>query len=78
MIRTCRLEEFVGEVIQMHNDEQKEKTLWDVWLHRIFDKSYNEFMESIGEGSGVKTSDEELAEIVSDNRNMLKSFIPEG
>lgn len=77
MIRTCRLEEFVNEVIQMHNDEQKEKTLWDVWLHRIFDKSYNEFMESIGEGTGSTASKEELADIVKDSQSMLNTFVPE-
>lgn len=77
MIRTCRFESFVGEVIKMHNDEHKEKAMWDVWLHRIFDKSYSEFMEDIGEGEGSTATKEELAGIVSESQNMLDSFVPE-
>lgn len=51
--------------------------MWDVWLHRIFDKSYSEFMEDIGEAPGSTATKEELANIVSESQNMLDSFIPE-
>ena len=73
MIRTNRLCEFVEEVITMHNEEHKEKTLWDVWLHRVFDKSFNDFVASL-EGSGAAPTTEETAAIVSESKNMLNGF----
>ena len=76
MIRTGRLYEFVDEVITMHNEEHKEKTMWDVWLHRVYDKSFNDFVESL-EGSGTAPTQEETAAIVSDSQNMLNNFKPE-
>lgn len=73
MIRTGRLYEFVDEVIAMHNEEHKEKTMWDVWLHRVFDKSFNDFVDSL-EGSGAAPTNEQTAAIVTESQNMLNNF----
>lgn len=73
MIRTSRLCEFVDEVITMHNEEHKEKTMWDVWLHRVFDKSFNDFVNSL-EGSGAAPNNEQTAAIVSESQSMLNNF----
>lgn len=60
----------------MHNEEHKEKTMWDVWLHRVYDKTFNDFVDSL-EGSGTAPTQEETAAIVSDSLNMLNNFKPE-
>ena len=47
MLRTHRLTEFVNQFVETYNEEQKDKALWDIWLHRVFDKSYNEFVAGL-------------------------------
>ena len=47
MIRAGKLCEFVEGLVKRYNDEQREKVIWEVWLHRIFDKSYPDFVDSI-------------------------------
>lgn len=76
MIRTHRLYEFVNELVNMHNEEEKDKTLWDVWLHRVFDKSYNEFMEALGENKKAAPTQEEITNIVEETQVMLSGFVP--
>jgi len=66
--------EFVDEIIRMHNEENKEKTLWDVWLHRVFDKSFNDFVEGL-EGRAAP-AEEDVANIVSETQSILDSFKP--
>lgn len=76
MLRTGRLEEFVVEVITIHNEEYKDKTLWDIWLHRVFDKSFAEFSQSLDDKNTEELSEEEVANIVADTKNMLNGFSP--
>lgn len=64
--------EFVDELIQMHNEESKDKALWEVWLHRVHDKSYADFAQSLEPRK--EAPQEEVANIVMDARNTLKAF----
>lgn len=43
MIRAGRLHEFVCEIIDIRNEEQEEKVMWEYWLHKDFERSYTEF-----------------------------------
>ncbi len=74
MIRTGRFEEFVGEVINIHNEETKDKTLWEIWLHRIFDKSFADFKDSLEPKHEKAPTKEEVASIVDETRNILNGF----
>ena len=76
MLGTGRLDEFVNEVITIHNEEYKDKTLWDIWLHRVFDKSFAEFSQSLDDKNTEELSEEEVANIVADTKNMLNGFSP--
>ncbi len=76
MIATGRLCEFVDELIAIHNEEYRDKTLWELWLHRVFDRSYHDFVESLdGDGARVAT-DEEVRGIVEETKSMLSRFRP--
>lgn len=76
MIRTHRLYEFVNKLVDMHNEEEKDKTLWDVWLHRVFDKSFNEFMEALEGNKKAAPTQEEIKNIVNETQAMLNGFVP--
>jgi len=74
MIRTGRFEEFVCEVIEIHNEEQKDKTLWEIWLHRIYDKSFADFAQSLEPKDKKAPTNEEVAGIVRETHNILNGF----
>lgn len=75
MIRTRRFYEFVREFIEMHNEETKEKTLWEFYLHRVFDVSFQDFKDSLPQEVDVP-SDAEIAETIFCSSDMLNSFNP--
>lgn len=75
MIRTRRFLEFVQELIQTHNEDIREKTLWEFYLHKVFDESYQDFKDSLPEEVSIP-SDAELAETISCSANILNGFNP--
>ena len=78
MIRTRRFEEFVLELVRMHNEEMEDKTLWEIWLHRIFDKGFDEFKKSLGsKKEKAAPTQEEVKSIAMDSRNILAGFVPD-
>ena len=76
MMRTHRLYEFVNKMIELHNEEEKDKTLWDVWVHRVFDKSFPEFMEALECKKEAAPTQEEVRNIVLETKTMLNGFVP--
>ena len=78
MIKTRRLEEFVMELVQLHNEEMEDKTLWEIWLHRIFDKTFADFKASLGmENETAAPTQEETESIVQESYDLLAGFVPD-
>ena len=78
MIRTRRLEEFVIELVQMHNEEMEDQAHWEIWLHKCFDKSFADFKEALGIGNETAApTQEETESIVRDSYDLLNSFVPD-
>lgn len=77
MLATGRFDEFVAEFIKRYNTETDEKAMWEVWLHRVFDKSFKEFKTSLGmnEASAAPTHDEQI-EAVRRSLQILNGFHP--
>ena len=75
MIRTRRFSEFINEVIKIHNKEQDEKTSWEFFLHRVFDMSYKEFLDSLPKEEQAATK-EDIAATVTNSADLLRSFNP--
>lgn len=76
MIQTGRFSEFVKEFIELDNSKREEEQTWQVYLHKVFDKSYNEFRESL-KSTGETMSESEIGTTVKDSKNILANFIPE-
>ena len=47
MIDTGRFEEFVTNFVLTVNKEKSDKIEWEFFLHKVFDKSYNEWQEEV-------------------------------
>lgn len=43
MLITGRFSDFVSELMRIRNEEKDDQTLWEYFLHRVFDKSYADF-----------------------------------
>lgn len=76
MIRAGKLCDFVEGLVKRYNDEQREKVIWEIWLHRVFDKSYPEFVEELEKGKEKPVSNEQVLEIVEDSKAILRTVIP--
>lgn len=70
MIASGRLYEFVTEFINLEND----RILWELYLHKVFDKSFEEFKSSFA----VTQPKENIETTVKDSKSILESFIPTG
>lgn len=75
MIKTGRLDEFISELVNIRNEELDDKTMWEFWLHKDFERSYNECREAMNRQPPKPASKEELTEIVKQSMN-IASFVP--
>lgn len=64
--------DWVIEFIDAENDRQA----WEVWLHKVIDKSFEEFRESI-QTHVNQMDDEQLETTISDSKSILNAFIPD-
>lgn len=70
IIQTNRFSEFVDEFLSLENEKKK----WEFYLHKVFDKSFDEFEESLPKQQDV--SDEQLETTIKDSKSILSGFIP--
>ena len=75
MLRSGQLCDFVEELVKRYNDEQREKVLWEIWLHRVFDKSYPDFVDSL-DGEPEQATPEQVRQIVAQSHSILDGFRP--
>lgn len=75
MIRTVRFHEFVGEIINIRNEETEDQALWEFWLHKDFEQSFSEFLEAAKQSNEPEATEEELTAIVKQSAEIL-SFVP--
>lgn len=76
MIRSRRLNEFVIQFMKLRNQDVEEKTVWEMWLHKVFDMTFAEFNSSLNRTEEPEQqTDEELADIVRNSWNMLDNFV---
>lgn len=74
-ISSGRMNEFIIEFMNIHNEE----TMWDVWIHKIFEQSFDDYKESVYEHArnAVKPTKRQLETTISNSQQILNSFVPE-
>jgi len=70
MISCGRFFDFVLEFIDFENERQE----YEFWLHRVFDKSFDEFKKAIEPKKEVPV--ENLETTIKDSKDILSSFVP--
>ena len=77
MIQTGRFFDFVIGFIKTVNQEEEDKLDWEYFLHKVFDKSYQEFKEEIKiNKQNQNMSGQDIETTVQDSMNILNNFIP--
>lgn len=74
-IDSGRFLEFVNEF----NGIQTEELMWDVWLHKIFDQSFDDYKQGVMEHAknNVKPTKKQLETTIINSKSILDSFHPE-
>jgi hypothetical protein len=77
-ISAGRFTEFVRGFIRMNNDEMELKYDWEFYLHRVFDRSFDEYRDEkrINERNSSMPA-ATVESIVADAQNILNNFNPE-
>lgn len=70
LIQNNGLFDFIGSLIDTYNDER----LYEIWLHKCFDKSFEDYKQACT----VKQADEsEIKETIKNSEQILNKFVPE-
>lgn len=78
MILTGRLTEFVRELLKIKNEEMLDQARWDVWLHKVFDMEFGEYLSRVDDRTTAQNipQDVELEATVKDSMGILNGFCP--
>ena len=78
MIRTGQFCDFVINFIETLNEEKNEKAEWEFFLHKVWEKSFAEFKESIQiEQDNRNMSASDIETTIKQSQNILANFNPE-
>lgn len=64
------LSDFIVDFWELHDEE----VTWQVWLHKVHDKSFDDFKQSLARSP--RMSEEQLETIVGDSQSLLEGFVP--
>ena len=74
LICTNSLSEFIDDLFKFINEEREENTQWEFFLHKVYNKSWKEFIDEINVSNEQKEVD--LGATLNKSKNMLKNFTP--
>lgn len=71
-IRQGRLLEFIDEFIKTHNEDK----LYELWLHKVPDKTFVEFKEEVEEEQQQEFKPGQLETTIKTSKSLLDNFNP--
>lgn len=75
MLQAGRMCEFIDKIIDIKNEEVKEETRWEFYLHKVFDKSFADYLKEVEEPKMLETADMKQVETtVKNSMNILENF----
>ena len=73
-ITTNSLNDFVNDFFNFVIEERNEKSQWEFFLHKVYDKSWSEFSYDIEQSENQKPID--LGATLMKSKTMLNNFTP--
>ena len=74
LILTDSLSGYIDELFTIISEEKQEQTMWEFFLHKVYDKTWKEFCEETKISNDTK--DVDLGETVLKSKTMLSNFTP--
>ena len=76
MIHLQQLHEFVVTVTEKISEEKHEEIMWEYFLHKVFNKSFDEFLKETEAKKNEHTEmgNDEIKDVIADSKNILDSF----
>lgn len=73
-IQTGRMCEFIQAFIKQKQEDDR----WELYLHKVWDKSYSEFCEALQTSQELQAmSDDDIEATIKQSMNILGNFTPE-
>ena len=78
MIRTGRFREFVESMWNTDAKERNDREIWEFFLHRVFNKSFDDFKEELRiNAMNSNMSERTIETTIKHSMNILQNFNPE-
>ena len=78
MIQSGRFCFFVHSFWKEIHDEENEKTLWEFYIHRVFEGSFDDFRKGIeNDKKNQSMSGQAMETTIKHSMNILQNFSPE-
>jgi len=78
MLNTGRFFDFICEFWKIHIEETDDKKTWEFYLHRVENKSFNDFVEGLKiDKENQEMTPETMEATVKNSLEILGSFNPE-
>ena len=78
MIQTGRFCYFVRSFWQEIHKEEEEKTMWDFYIHRVFEGSFDDFRAGIkNDQANQSMSEDDMEATIKYSMYLLNNFSPE-
>lgn len=81
MAATGHLSWFIDNLIDAYQEDENESALWDLWLHRVWNKSFEDFKReqmnkarSIASSERARKNPKEAAKTVMKSRAIIEMF----
>ena len=74
LILTNSLSGYIDDLFTIISEEKQEQTMWEFFLHKVYDKTWKEFCEETKFSND--TQDVDLGETVLKSKTMLSNFTP--
>lgn len=77
MLRCGRFADFVTDFQSTVESEKEEKAQWEVWLHKVFDVSYNDFKQGIKDTKqNMQMTTRDVGTTIQESKDILNNFKP--
>lgn len=70
------LTEFIEEFIEIVNQETEEQMMWEFFLHKVYDKSFVDFVKDCKQ-SKQPEKPVDFKAAINNSRSILEGFVPE-
>lgn len=75
LILTNTLNNFIDDLFKFMGEENQEKTTWEFFLHKVYDKSWGDFCDEIKVQTNVENN-VDIGETLIKSKDILTNFTP--